>query len=63
MGEQKKFQKKSLNSNDYKGAERGAKVVKGVFGGLGVLALVLNKDNIKVIGTEVLDIAKKAIKR
>ena len=32
MEEQKKFQKKSLNSDDYKGAEQGAKAVKGVFG-------------------------------
>ena len=64
MGEQRKFQKKSLNNNDYKGIEQEAKVVKGVFGSLGALALVvLNKDNIKAIGTEVLDIAKKAIKR
>ena len=63
MEEQKKFQKKSLNSDDYKGAEQGAKAVKGVFG-LGALVLVvLNKDNIKAIGTWALDIAKKAIKR
>lgn len=65
MEEQKKFQKKSLNSDDYKGAEQGAKAVKGVFGSLvGALVLVvLNKDNIKAIGTGALDIAKKAIKR
>ena len=63
MEEQKKFQKKSLNSDDYKGAEQGAKAVKGVFG-LGALVLVvLNKDNIKAIRTGALDIAKKAIKR
>ena len=30
MEEQKKFQKKLLNSDDYKGAEQGAKAVKGV---------------------------------
>jgi stage V sporulation protein SpoVS len=64
MEEQKKFQKKLLNSDDYKGAEQGAKAVKGVFGSLGALVLVvLNKDNIKAIGTGALDIAKKAIKR
>ena len=64
MEEQKKFQKKSLNSDDYKGAEQGTKAVKGVFGSLGALVLVvLNKDNIKAIGTGTLDIAKKTIKR
>ena len=62
MEEQKKFQKKSLNSDDYKGAEQGAKAVKGVF--LGALGLVVrNKDKIKAIVTGALDIAKKAIKR
>ena len=64
MEEQKKFQKKSLNSDDHKGAEQGAKAVKGVFGSLAALALVvLNKDNIQAIGTNALDIARKAIKR
>ena len=64
MEKQRKFQKKSLNSDDYKGAEQGAKALKGVLGSLGALALVvLNKDNIKAIGTEALDIAKKAIKK
>ncbi len=64
MEEQKRFQKKSLNSDDYKGAEQGAKAVKGVFGSLAALALVvLNKDNIQAIGTNALDIARKAIKR
>lgn len=63
MEEQKKFQKKSLNSDDYKGAEQGAKAVKGVFGSLGVLTLVRNMDNIKTIGAGVLDKFKKAIKK
>lgn len=64
MEKQRKFQKKSLNSDDYKGAEQGAKALKGVLGSLGALALVvLNKDNIKTIGTGALDIAKKAIKK
>lgn len=64
MEEQKKFQKRSLNSDDYKGAEQGAKAVKGVLGSLVALALVvLNKDNIKAIRTGALDIVKKAIKR
>lgn len=43
MEEQKKFQKKSLNSDDYKGAEQGAKAVKGVFGSLGALVLDCSK--------------------
>lgn len=34
MEEQKKFQKKSLNGDDYKGTEQGAKAVKGVIGSL-----------------------------
>ena len=46
MEEQKKFQKKSLNSDDYKGTEKGAKAVKGFFGSLGAIVLVVvNKDN------------------
>lgn len=64
MEEQKKFQKKLLNSDDYKGTEQGAKAAKGVFGSLAALALVvLNKDHIMAVGTEALDIAKKAIKK
>lgn len=36
-------------SDDYKGAENGAKEVKGIFGSLGVVILVyVNKDNIKL---------------
>lgn len=64
MEEQKRFQKKSLNSDDYKGAEKGAKAVKGFFGSLGAIVLVVvNKDNLKALGSGALDIAKKVVKK
>ena len=64
MEEQKKFQKKSLNSDDYKGTEKGAKAVKGFFGSLGAIVLVVvNKNNLKALGSGVLDIAKKVVKK
>lgn len=48
MEEQKKFKKKSLNRNDYKGAEKGAKVMKGLLGVFGAIAFwAINKDKPK----------------
>lgn len=62
MENQKRFQKKSLNSEDYKGTEQGAKAVKGLFGGLGAVALLhYNKDNLKALGSGVIDIAKEIV--
>lgn len=49
MDEKKRFQKKTLNKEDHKGMENGAKIVKSVAVALlagGGLA-VFNKDNIK----------------
>lgn len=63
MEEQKKFQKKSLNSDDYKGTEKGAKAVKGFFGILGAIVLIaVNKDNLKALESEAQDITKKIVK-
>ena len=62
MEEQKKFQKKFLNSDDYKGAEKGAKAVR-FFGILGAIVLVaVNKDNLKALGSGAQDITKKIVK-
>lgn len=51
MVEQKRFKKKTLNKDDHKAAENGAKAVKGIVGALGEVALVVfNKDNLKTVG-------------
>ena len=64
MEEQKKFQKKFLNSDDYKGAEKGAKAVKRLFVFLGAIVLVAaNKDNLKAFVSGAQDIAKKIVKK
>lgn len=48
MENQKKFQKKSLNNNDYKAVERGAQNFKKTLGALSLVILVVkNKDKIK----------------
>lgn len=54
MTEQKRFQKKPLNNEDYSGMEKGAKAVKG-----GVTALFLagmaylNKEGLKSVGKKI----------
>lgn len=64
MENQKKFQKKTLNSNDYKAIEQGAKTVKNAFGGLGTLFLIIaNKDKLKALGAGARDMAKKVIRK
>lgn len=64
MENQKRFQKKSLNSNDYRAAEQGAKTVKRIFGTLGALFLVIaNKDKLKALGAGAKDIAEKIVKK
>lgn len=63
MEAQKKFQKKSLNRDDYKGAERGTKAIKVALASICALALgVKNKDNIKDISVEVFNVVKGATK-
>lgn len=64
MENQKKFQKKTLNSNDYKAIEQGAKTVKNAFGGLSALFLIIaNKDKLKALGAGAIDMAKKVIRK
>ena len=64
MAEQKRFQKKNLNSDDNMGMENGAKALKG-FSGAVVAAVTIfaNKDNLKTLGKEAAKIAAKVIKR
>lgn len=62
MEEQKRFKKKSLNGDDYKGAEKGAKAVRGFFSTFVVIALVvINKDKLKTLRSGAMDIAKKIV--
>lgn len=64
MENQKRFQKKTLNSDDHKGMKNGAKALKGAAGAVvAVAALVVNKDNLKVLGKNVGILAAKLIKR
>ena len=52
MAEQKRFKKRVLNKDDHKATENGAKVVKGIAGVFGAVALVvLNKDNPAVLSS------------
>ncbi|MDD3227802.1 MAG: hypothetical protein PHE09_01170 [Oscillospiraceae bacterium] len=63
MENQKRFQKKTLNSDDHKGMEHGAVALKYIGGfGLGAL-LIKNKTVLKKLGSHAVDIATKAIKR
>lgn len=64
MKDQKKFQKESLNSSDYKAVEQRAKTVKRALGGLSALFLAIaNKDKLKALGTGVRDMAEKIVKK
>ena len=60
MDKQKRFKKQELNSEDYKGMERGAKFLKGSVS-LGALTVVLikNKDKLKTIGDGIVRVVLK----
>lgn len=60
MAEQKRFQKKELNKDDYKCVENGAKATKGILASAGAIALVVfNKNNLKEVVTLVKTIVKR----
>ena len=64
MDKQKRFKKQKLKSEDYKGMEQGAKVLKGGLGlGASIFLIVKNKDNLKTLGKSMLNLATKVIKR
>lgn len=64
MENQKKFQKKSLNSNDYKAVERGAQNLKKTLSALSLLILVVkNKDKIKELRPGVMSMVTKLVKK
>lgn len=64
MNETNRFQKKTLNKDDHKGMENGAKAIKGIVGAIGAVGLVVfNKDNLKTLGKGAVSIAAKVIKR
>lgn len=63
MDKQKRFKKQELKSEDYKGMEQGAKVLKGGLGLLGSLVLIVkNKDNLKTLGKSAIKLAGKVTK-
>lgn len=63
MENQKRFQKKPLNRDDYKGMERVARALKHLGGfTLAVTLIVKNKGNLKKLGSQAVDIASKVIK-
>ena len=63
MDKQKRFKKQELKSDDYKGMEQGAKVLKGGLGLLGsAVLLIKNKENLKTLGKSALKLAGKVIK-
>lgn len=64
MEKQKRFQKKTLNSDDHKNMERGAKALKRSSGiAVAAVLFIKNKDNLKKLGGQVVDVAAKVIKR
>lgn len=63
MDKQKRFKKQELKSEDYRGMEQGAKVLKGGIGlAASIALLVKNKDNLKTLGKSALKLAGKVIK-
>lgn len=63
MGNQKRFKKQELKSDDYKGMEQGAKAVKGGIGLLTAAALVFkNRENVKTLGKSIAKAASHFIK-
>lgn len=64
MEKQKRFKKQKLNSDADKGMEQGAKAVKGGLGlALAVGIVIKNKDNLKTLGKNALNIAKMVIRK
>ena len=63
MDEKKRFQKRTLNSEDHQGMEKGAKAIKGIFGtAFAAVTLFANRDNLKTLAHSAADIAKNVIK-
>lgn len=64
MGKQKRFQKQTLNSEEDKAMENGAKKLKRVLGFAAPLALaVANKDKLKAIGKGAVNLSKQVLKK
>ena len=64
MEKQKRFKKQELKSDDYKGMEQGAKILKGGLGlGASIFLMVKNKDNLRTLGKSAINLATKVIKR
>ena len=64
MSEKKRFQKQTLNNEDYQGMENGAKAIKGFFGAVAAcVTLYVNKDNLKTLATNLPKLAVKIIKK
>ncbi len=62
MARQNEFQKKTLNSDDRKEMEIGAKAAKGFLATLGVAVLAfVNKDNLATFGKSAVNLAKSII--
>lgn len=63
MNERNRFQRKTLNKDDHKGMENGAKAIKGILAAISAVGLVVfNKNNLKTVGKGAVSIAAKAIK-
>lgn len=64
MEKQKRFKKQELKSDDYKGMEQGAKILKGGLGlGASIFLMVKNKDNLRTLGKSAINLATKVIKK
>ena len=64
MDKQKRFKKQELKSDDYKGMEQGAKILKGGLGlGASIFLMVKNKDNLRTLGKSAINLATKVIKK
>ena len=64
MEKQKRFKKQELKSDDYKGMEQGAKILKGGLGlGASIFLMVKNKDNLRTLGKSAINLASKVIKK
>lgn len=63
MGNQKRFKKQELKSDDYKGMEQGAKAVKGGIGLFTAAVLIFkNRENVKTLGKSALKLASRFVK-
>ena len=64
MEKQKRIKKQELKSDDYKGLEQGAKILKGGLGlGASIFLMVKNKDNLRTLGKSAINLATKVIKK